>query len=50
MKKYSDGLVLAWSPISISDLVSQVLSSLNEEYNPVVGVVQGKLGVNWTDL
>lgn len=50
MKKYFDGLALAGSPVSVDDLVSQILSGLDEEYNPVIVAIQGKTGVRWSDM
>lgn len=46
----SDGLALADSPVLVSDLVSQVLSGLDEEYNPVVMLIQGNCSVSWTNM
>lgn len=42
MKKYDGDLALAKNPVSNDDLISQTLSGLDEEYNPIVVVVQGK--------
>lgn len=50
MKRYSDRLVFAGSPVLVSDLVSQVLFRLNEEYNLVVISLQGKYGVSWIEM
>lgn len=50
MKKYFDGLALAGSPVSVDDLVSQILSGLDEEYNLVIVAIQGKTGVQWSDM
>ncbi|XP_038904869.1 uncharacterized protein LOC120091100 [Benincasa hispida] len=50
MKKYFDRLALARSPVFAIDLVSQVLSGLDEEYNLVIVVIQGKGAVRWSDM
>lgn len=42
IKRYSDRLALDGSLVLVSDLVSQVLSGLDEEYNPVVVSIQLK--------
>lgn len=38
------------SPITTTTLVSQVILGLEEEYNPVVVGIQGKLGISWLDM
>lgn len=43
-------LALAGSPVLVSDLVSQVLFGLDEEYNPVIVSVNGKYEVTWTKM
>lgn len=50
MKKYSDGLALAGSPVLVSNLVSQVLAGLDEEYSLAGVSIQGKYGSSWTDI
>ncbi|XP_038875917.1 uncharacterized protein LOC120068270 isoform X2 [Benincasa hispida] len=34
----------------VSDLVSQVLSGLDEDYNPVAVSIQGKHGISWANI
>ncbi|XP_038875081.1 uncharacterized protein LOC120067610 [Benincasa hispida] len=49
-KKYADNLAFAGPPMSPPDLISQVLSGLDEEYNPVVVAVKSKGTTRWSDL
>lgn len=50
MKKYSDSLALAGSPVLARDLISQVLSGLDEEYNPVAVLLQSGPNVSWAEM
>lgn len=50
MKSHADNLTLAGSQISTRDLVSQVLTGLDEEYNPVVVLIQGRSNISWSEL
>lgn len=49
MKNHADNLGQAGSLITNRSLVSQVLLGL-EEYNPVVAMIQGRIGVTWSEL
>ncbi|XP_022151683.1 uncharacterized protein LOC111019598 [Momordica charantia] len=50
MKSHADNLALAGSSVSVRDLVSQVLTGLDEEYNPIVVAVQGKVNLSWSEM
>lgn len=50
MKKYSNGLALVDRPVLAQDLISQVLSRLDEEYNPVAVLIQSRPGVSCGEM
>lgn len=50
MKTPSDKLSLAGSPASQEDLVSQVLSGLDTDYNPLVVYLSDKEDPSWPEL
>lgn len=47
MKGYADNLYLAGSPVSTQDLISYVIARLDEEYTPIVVVLQNQ-DLSWT--
>lgn len=49
MKGYADNLYLAGSPVSTRDLISYVIAGLDEEYTPIVVVLQNQ-DLSWTDV
>ena len=50
MKTNADNLGQAESPIPRRALISQVLLGLDEVYNPVIVVIQGKPEISWLDM
>lgn len=50
MKSHVQNLGQAGNPVSARSLVSQVLSSLDEEYNPAVAMIQGKMRISWSEM
>lgn len=50
MKSHADNLGQAGSPVSTRNLISQVLLGLDEEYNPVVAMIQGRNGITWSEM
>ena len=51
MKKLVDNLALAGHPVSLDDLVSQVLTGLDSvEYNPLVCQIAEKESISWIEL
>lgn len=49
MKGFADNLYLAGSPVSTKDLISYVIAGLNEEYIPIVVVLQNQ-DLSWTTI
>lgn len=45
IKTHADNLGQAGSHVSPHSLISQVLLGLDEEYNPVVAMIQGRIGI-----
>lgn len=43
MKTHGDNIGLAGSLVFYRNLVSQVFTCLDEEYNPIIVVIQGKI-------
>lgn len=50
MKTHADNLGQAGSPVTSRNLASQVLLGLDEEYNPVVAMLQGRGDVAWSKI
>ncbi|MDV3187722.1 MAG: hypothetical protein Q8836_02390 [Sweet potato little leaf phytoplasma] len=50
MKSHADSLGQAGNPVTQRNLVSQVLLGLDEEYNAIVAMVQGRGNVSWSEL
>lgn len=50
MKNQADNLGQAGSPVNTRSLISQVLLGLDEEYNPVVAMIQGRVGITWSEM
>lgn len=50
IKLIYDNLLLASSPISISDLIIQTLTGLDIEYNPITVQLSNKAELTWVDL
>ncbi|KAJ0011021.1 hypothetical protein Pint_34054 [Pistacia integerrima] len=50
MKAFSDNLTLAGSPISLSDLITQILSGLDAEYTLIVVQLSDKESLSWIEL
>nr|QWX09785.1 hydroxymethylglutaryl-CoA synthase [Pistacia terebinthus subsp. palaestina] len=50
MKAFSDNLTLAGSPISLSDLITQILIGLDAEYTPIVVHLGDKESLSWIEL
>lgn len=50
MKSIADNLSMAGSPISESDLITQVLAGLDSEYTPIVIYLTDKDNLTWIDL
>lgn len=50
MKTNVDNLVQARSPVPQRVLILQVLLGLDEVYNPIITVIQGKLDILWLDM
>lgn len=50
MKVVADNLLLARSPISTNDLVTQTLAGLDTEYNPIVVQLSDKEEITWVEL
>ncbi|KAA0057475.1 uncharacterized protein E5676_scaffold216G001590 [Cucumis melo var. makuwa] len=50
MKINADNLGQAGSPVPHRYLISQVLLGLDEVYNPVTAVIQGKPDISWLDM
>lgn len=49
-KSISDNLLLAGSPVTMDDLVTQTLASLDVEYNPIVAQLVNKANLTWVEL
>lgn len=50
MKNHADNLGQAGSPVTTRSLISQVLLGLDEEYNLVVAMIQGRAGITWSEM
>ncbi|KAJ0043243.1 hypothetical protein Pint_19064 [Pistacia integerrima] len=50
MKAFSDNLTVAGSPISLSDLITQILSGLDAEYTLIVVQLSDKESLSWIEL
>ena len=50
LKAISDNLSMAGSPISDSDLITQVLASLGAEYTPIVLHLSDRENLTWIDM
>lgn len=50
MKSIFANLILAGSPISISDLIMQTLVGLDAEFNPIVVQLSYKVDLSWVDM
>lgn len=50
MKVLANNLLLASSPISTSNLITQTLIGLDNEYNRIVVQLLGKVDLTWIDL
>ncbi|XP_038905164.1 uncharacterized protein LOC120091275 isoform X4 [Benincasa hispida] len=50
MKMNTDNLEQAGSPMPPRTLVSQVLLGLDEEYNAIVAMIQGRVDMSWLDM
>lgn len=50
MKPCADSLALPRGPMSLQSPVSQVLVGLDEEYNPIVVVIQRNIAITWSKL
>lgn len=50
MKSHADNLGQAGSPVSLRNLVSQVLLGLDEEYNPIVAMIHGRGDISWSEM
>lgn len=49
MKGYVNNLYLAGSPVSTQDLISYMIAGFNEEYTPIVVVLQNQ-DLSWTAI
>lgn len=50
IKTHADNIVQAGGDMSDRSMISQVLRGLDEEYNPVVAVLQGKSSITWPEI
>ncbi|KAI9187499.1 hypothetical protein LWI28_028847 [Acer negundo] len=50
IKAFFDNLALAGSPISLPDLITQILSGLDVEYTPIVVQLSDKESLSWIEL
>ncbi|KAI9185156.1 hypothetical protein LWI28_004799 [Acer negundo] len=50
IKAFFDNLALAVSPISLLDLITQILSGLDVEYTPIVVQLSDKESLSWIEL
>lgn len=50
MKKLTDQLKLAGNPVTISDLIIQILNGLDSDYNPIAVKLSDQSSLTWVDL
>lgn len=50
MKSHADNQGQAGSLVSSRNLVSQVLLRLDEEFNPVMAMIQGRWDIFWSEM
>ncbi|KAK0600457.1 hypothetical protein LWI29_015218 [Acer saccharum] len=50
INSFADNLTLAGSPVPIRQLVSQITAGLDEEYTPIVVMIQSKSEITWVEL
>lgn len=50
MKNHADNLGQAGSLVTTRNLISQVLLGLDEEYNSVVAMIQGRVNISWSEM
>lgn len=50
MKKLTDQLKLVGNPVTISDLIIQILNGLDSDYNPIVVKLSYQSSLTWVDL
>ncbi|KAK9083364.1 hypothetical protein Scep_029835 [Stephania cephalantha] len=50
MKALEENLATAGAPMSIEDLISNTLLGLDQEYLPIVTVLQSRVGMKWSEF